>query len=125
MNTHEVYVSDETLELLKKADFDWKCRKIQISLAVFSSRPTLSEAQKWLREVHNMHIEISHSNSKINPAFICVVMYFGRNGVPIKHFVYHKINFNGYEMQVNEYDTFELAQEAGIKFLCHEIIDAA
>ena len=43
---HEVYVSEETLKLLKEAGFNWDCRKIQVRLGVFDSRPTLAVAQK-------------------------------------------------------------------------------
>ena len=47
---NEVYVSEETLKLLKEAGFDWDCRKIQVRLGVFDSRPTLAVAQKWIRD---------------------------------------------------------------------------
>ena len=70
------YVSFETARLLKEAGFDWPCEKWfelkgctpvewgadagcnwNVSEDDFS-RPTLSLAAKWLREVKNIHIQI-------------------------------------------------------------------
>ena len=70
------YVSFETARLLKEAGFDWPCEKWfelkgctpvewgadarcnwNVSKDDFS-RPTLSLAAKWLREVKNIHIQI-------------------------------------------------------------------
>ena len=70
------YVSFETARLLKEAGFDWPCEKwfelkdgTPIEWGVDAgynwnvskddySRPTLSLAAKWLREVKNIHIQI-------------------------------------------------------------------
>lgn len=70
------YVSFETARLLKEAGFDWPCEKWfelkgctpvewgadagcnwNVSKDDYS-RPTLSLAAKWLREVKNIHIQI-------------------------------------------------------------------
>ena len=72
----ESYVSLETAKLLKEAGFDWPCEKWfelkdgtpvewgadascnwNVSKDDYS-RPTLSLAAKWLREVKNIHIQI-------------------------------------------------------------------
>ena len=70
------YVSFETARLLKEAGFDWPCEKwfelkdgTPIEWGADAgcnwnvseddySRPTLSLAAKWLREVKNIHIQI-------------------------------------------------------------------
>lgn len=73
MNTRETYVSLEVAKLLKKAGFDWYCllrywadtgktEWFGNSMIVNPYGddtipcPTLSVAQKWLREVKNIHI---------------------------------------------------------------------
>lgn len=82
MNTHETYVSLETAKLLKQAGFDWDCKGIFVldskndteqvfSTATFMKHgaevegyiklpaPTLSVAQKWLREVKRAFVSVS------------------------------------------------------------------
>ena len=72
----EVYVSFETAKLLKEKGFDEPCHAyyedednpnitLHVSKAInwnkteFISKPTLQMAMKWLREIHNIFIEIS------------------------------------------------------------------
>ena len=80
MNTHEIYVSLETAKLLKKAGFDWECMSYYNindvlyetwqNIAVLynyndekefpfkTSAPTLSVAQRWLREEKGIDVFI-------------------------------------------------------------------
>lgn len=78
--TTEDYVSFETAKLLKEKGFDGECRDYynenghfysedfksnwnasrNKSIVLFSC-PTLQMAMKWLREVHNIHIEIGYN----------------------------------------------------------------
>ena len=72
----EDYVSFETAKLLKEKGFDWEClgtystgdKELSISSEcpysndlnddMFIATPTLQMAMKWLREVHNLVIQI-------------------------------------------------------------------
>lgn len=118
MNTHETYVSLETAQLLKKAGFDWECRygfdeKRTICRGVFNtinwndgktlccSRPELHIAQKWLREVKNMNIEVSYDKER-NWNFACV--FNMDEDITYDNYFYEKY-----------FDTYESALEAGIK----------
>lgn len=76
---HEYYVSLEVAKLLKEAGFDWKCKYAYITTpaddmptgeeGIFTeyfenvnwliSAPTFEVAQRWLREVKELNIEIS------------------------------------------------------------------
>lgn len=77
MNTHESYVSIETAKLLKKAGFYWDCYELYEreyeqdgrtraetsanwnSTSKYYSAPTLEVAQRWLREVKDISVDIS------------------------------------------------------------------
>jgi len=74
---HEYYVSLEVAKLLKEAGFDWECqyyihaytqeivdsikahKKLYRNEDVDFSSPTLEVAQRWLREVKNIFIEVT------------------------------------------------------------------
>jgi len=74
MNDYEVYVSLELAMMLKEAGFDWEIKTFyfmgELSETMlgeaknhnfsdqFVSAPTLYVAQKWLREVKNVLIEV-------------------------------------------------------------------
>lgn len=83
---HECYVDLEVAEMLKKAGFDWECRKIYycyredddtwelednykihkhiLELDYCLLAPTLDVAQRWLREVKGVYLDIdTHFNS--------------------------------------------------------------
>lgn len=151
MNTHETYVSLETAKLLKKAGFDWRIYDGYILYEndnsfvtqfqtphnfngnngdLFNnylhhkeilSRPTLSVAQKWLREVKNMQlyipINIDWMSGKDN-------LYDIYNIAPLYYFILHQYfpdkNKYGY-IEGDFVNTYEEALEAGIK-KCLEII---
>lgn len=95
MIDHEVYVSEETLKLLKDAGFDWECRKIQISLGVFQNRPTLAVAQKWIREVCGTDITIYAFGKNM---YRTVIFRYDNSGGGRDYTDYTKNNvFNTYE----------------------------
>ena len=60
MNIQEDYVSDEIFKLLKKKGFDDSCCRfvIESDETYYRGAPTLQMAMKWLREVHNINIDI-------------------------------------------------------------------
>ena len=108
MNTHETYVSLETAELLKKAGFDWETIHFYNSNGIFvkggelfnwnsetgnyqdTSTPTLAVAQKWLREVKGMPVNvISYSDTKTgNTIGYCYQVYERTTGWVFNHFSY-------------------------------------
>lgn len=130
MNTHETYVSLETSTLLKRAGFDWETRMVywydytisqryiltapathdnwnnrKVENIDYISVPTLSVAQKWLREVHEMPINvIAYRDGKTNKVQgFCYQVYEKTMGWSQGYF------------------TYESALEAGIK-KCLEMI---
>ena len=77
----ETHVSLETAELLNKVGFGWNCRGLYIGTAFLDAyfndvvngtdykkiqAPTLDIAQKWLREVKKVIIEVMYSNTDHN-----------------------------------------------------------
>ena len=128
---HEYYVSLEVAKLLKEAGFDWECSCYysvntlhepnngfihiykqykalfydhnRTKMPVYSA-PTLDVAQRWLREVKDIDVYIFPTTNNIRG---CVyewgIKTFGRalwvEGQPY----------------TNQYETYEEAQEAGIK----------
>ena len=126
MNTHETYVSLETGKLLKQAGFDWECHKIYycyhedgdnwklednnkntkrvLELDYCLLAPTLEVAQRWLREVKDLDVYIfPTTNNKRGCVYEWGIKTFGRalwvEGQPY----------------TNQYETYEEAQEAGIR----------
>lgn len=89
MNTHEVRVSLETAKMLQKSGFDWECEyailpatemgdtpyrynkgrtnnyndKEKYPFEIYSA-PSLDVAQRWLREIHHLHITIFSSSQE-------------------------------------------------------------
>ena len=66
---HEHYVSFEIAKLLKEAGFDWECIEYYPSSFMACRyedyvKPTLDVAQRWLREVHHLHITIFSSSQE-------------------------------------------------------------
>lgn len=91
---HEVYVSEETLKLLKEAGFNWDCRKIQVRLAVFQKLPTLSVAQKWIREVCGTDVCVHTSG---NNFYRPVIYKYDKDGGSKDYTDYENLLFNTYE----------------------------
>lgn len=131
---HECYVSLEVAKLLKEAGFDWKCNHYYEGSNILYygfcdndpniiSAPKLEVAQKWFREVKNIYIDIdlyvnkrSVTNSDgwtfhyeyDNPTFDC----------EIKNIRCETIYVFG-----ETHDTYEEAQEAGIKKALEMILE--
>ena len=122
MNTHETYVSLETGKLLKQAGFDWECRKIYycyhedgdkwelednyknhkhiLKLDHCLLTPTLEVAQRWLREVKQCYVH--------------VYPMFSFEGT-LEYYFVEVIYPRSRVIKQNEFNTYEEAQEEGIK----------
>ena len=124
---HECYVSLEVAKLLKEAGFDWEVQSYYSKLSRKQGRllwlpcgcmykenintnknrysaPTLDVAQRWLREVKDIDVYIfPTTNNKRGCVYEWGIKTFGRalwvEGQPY----------------TNQYETYEEAQEAGIK----------
>lgn len=126
---HEYYVSLEISKLLKKAGFDWKCSGIYVldsendpeyvfSTANFTntskeiegyirvSAPTLDIAQRWLREVKNIHIEVS-PNSDMSAYAYSILLSWDKFWL----------------CSPSSYSSYEEAQEEGIKQAIEMILE--
>lgn len=119
---HEYYVSLEVAKLLKKAGFDWdtycaynkdgmftdKNRSILTwnDFANYYSAPTLDAAQRWLREVHHLHITIFSSSQE------SWMFRITKQHQSLEDGVYEE-----------DFYTYEEAQEAGIKKALEIILD--
>lgn len=121
---HECYVSLEIASLLKEAGFDWKCYKVyktdmteNLTLFTYANKdgyrntseficsaPTLEVAQKWLREVKGVDINILVESISSHKQYL-VSIWFNIS------------DKSAYDNAVldNRYNTYEEAQEAGIK----------
>ena len=117
---HECYVSLEVAKLLKEAGFDWECYKVykndvteNLTLFAYTkeegyrntseficSAPTLEVAQRWLREVKRVNVEISYDEERMWN--VCVFDIDEK--VTIDNYYYEKY-----------FDTYEEAQEMGIR----------
>ncbi len=126
---HECYVSFEVAKLLKEAGFDWevqsyysKLSRMQGKLLWLScgckykenvninqnrySAPTLEIAQRWLRKTHNLHITIFSSSQE---------SWMFRITEP-----HQKLEDGVYG---EDFNTYEEAQEAGIKKVLEIILE--
>lgn len=135
---HEYYVSLEIAKLLKKAGFDWELKTCYIGKSVrpykyhkffnwnkprkdfekdgsdnlfhafitqkktnsFISAPTLEVAQRWLREVRNFDVLI-------------LFQWRGDRSIAYKYEI--RLEGRPYALQLLLFNTYEEAQEAGIK----------
>ena len=96
---HEYYVSLEVAKLLEEAGFNWSCREYYPTNFLTNryqeyAKPTLDVAQRWLREVKGYELWVYPFSTH-----------------------YH-FSFYGYlanEDNNTNFDTYEEAQEAGIK----------
>lgn len=122
-STHEVCVSLETAKMLQKVGFDWECECAILPASLMAdkayhynhngshnynnkeaypfeiySAPSLDAAQRWLREVHHLHITIFSSSQE---------SWMFRITKP-----HQKLEDGVYG---GDFYTYEEAQEAGIK----------
>ena len=126
---HECHVDIEVAKLLKEAGFDWEVerfywydkqeRKYFLSLLRYNEQPksneylapTLEVAQRWLREVKNISVNITST---------CYSEY---------EYIIRKINQSShkdnviYALTACRFYTYEAAQEAGIKTALEIILD--
>jgi hypothetical protein len=122
----------EVAKLLKKAGFDWKCKYAYIitpagdmptgeegtlteyveNVNWLVKSPTLEVAQKWLREVKNIQIIASPlAGSKKWTPLIC------------KDFWLLHEDLDGIALTPENFDSYELAQESGIKKALEKILE--
>jgi hypothetical protein len=91
----EQIVLIETAQLAKEKGFDIKIFKDSINYHI--NPPTQSILQKWLRNNHNIHIEIS------------------RGGHPTTYHVFIKDYIYSDKNEKKEFNTYELALEEGLQ----------
>ena len=110
----EQLISFETAKLAKEKRFDWKCEmcflyeenepqpfknpapSISNKIEMVYSAPTQSLLQKWLREVHGIHVtSISQYNTN-------------------RQFQYYYVTVNGKAVDELEFNTYEEALEKGL-----------
>lgn len=125
-NTHEYYVSLETAKMLKEAGFDWKCMKCYNHEVMFDmesdeirkqcpqhsqwdiSAPTLDVAQRWLREVKSFDV-------------LVLFQRLGDRSIAYKYEL--RLFGRPYALPEIIFDSYEVAQEAGIKIALEIILE--
>lgn len=152
MNTHESYVSLETAKLLKQAGFDWEVNHYYLtqngkteaksdfrhpaqnyneSMATMDSKsfefevcscPTLEVAQRWLREVKRVFIHVS----------VYAVTEQGPEITDSDKFSVYADTWDSQSefwnkwtslFEIDDFNTYEEAQEAGIKKVLELILE--
>lgn len=131
----EDYISFETAKLLKEKGFDCECscyyffndnEQFEESLSHWNwnngytfrySAPTIQMAMKWLREVHNIHINLDiHWLYFANAlGWIYIITKIFENGVDY-------VEAKGDEDDKTFYSTYEEACEAAIKYCLKNLI---
>ena len=125
---HETYVSFEVAKLLKEAGFDWKQYSFYNSKGILINgtfaanwndkiwyidgnkvtAPTLNVAQRWLREVKECAVIVETHNVQAACVSAYVYCIYPTDAAhPCEH-------INGFAEE-QCFDTYEEAQEAGIK----------
>ena len=121
MNTHETYVNLETAKLLKQAGFDWPVQEFydidgELNTSIVNDvddtvnilAPSLSIAQRWLREVKECAVIVETHNIQATCVSAYVYCIYPTDAThPCEH-------INGFA-EDQCFDTYEQAQEAGIK----------
>ena len=125
----EDYVSFETAKLLKEKGFDEYTfgyysndgligfMEVETRVSVGYQRPTLQMAMKWLREVHNIHINLDiHWLYFANAlGWMYIITRILENGVDY-------VDAKGDEDDKTFYSTYEEACEAAIKYCLKNLI---
>lgn len=132
---HDFYVSFEVAKLLKEAGFDWETefgqdirdRDIRLehninfnSEKYLVSLPTLDVALRWLREVKNIAIYVCPSYESIENEDDKWIMKWEVAAIP------YDIESDDIDLEDTEdvfFDTYEEAQEAGIKEILELILE--
>ena len=122
----EDYVSLETAKLLKEKRFDQNCPTYHLRGNIFRhyhaeiipkgepifAAPTQSVASKWIREVHNLNIEVYRTATGY---IACVVKI--PSGTDLKF-----LETDGDDLASGTYTTYEKAFEAGIQYCLNNLI---
>lgn len=125
----EDYVSFETAKLLKEKGFDEYCGYYSsdgeyCGYCVYNHRgedyisaPTLQMAKKWLREVHNIHIniDIHYLHFANQNGWMYIITKILENGIDY-------IDSEGDENDKYFYSTYEEACETAIKYCLENLI---
>lgn len=134
----EDYVSFETAKLLKEKGFNWNTDKqYDLDKIVgeynitdrsrnperYLDAPTLQMAMKWLREAHNIHIEVEvlkpygtdghHSIPKESVSYYAVMQHINKWNSDLEEFKH---------VGISSKNTYEEACEAGIKYCLENLI---
>ena len=134
---HEYHVSFEVAKLLKEVGFDWKCNGVFLSedgtqYAFIKadaacdnnnskynpyniSAPTLDVAQRWLREVKGIYIEITTIENKRAVTNSDGWTFHYEYGKPTFDCDIKDERCEDMCTLYDSFDTYEEAQEAGIK----------
>lgn len=125
IENHEYYISPDVAKLLEQAGFEWRCKYAYITTPVgdmptdeddllteyienvnwLVKVPTLDVAQRWLREVKAIHICVKPNEASANcEYFVTVIVNDIKWG-----------NVQDDNKKTIMFDTYEEAQEAGIK----------
>lgn len=117
---HEYYVSLEVAKLLKEAGFDWECRECYPSNFIACryeeyAKPTLEVAQRWLREVKGIYIEIVVLENKHAVTNSDGWTFHYEYGKPMFDCNIQNERCETISTLDDSFDIYEEAQEAGIK----------
>lgn len=115
----EDYVSFETAKLLEEKGFDWNCESKRFypepdyyqESPNGVSAPTLQMVMKWLREVHNLFIEIMVGDNDGRIWYDFDVINIGKKDMPIVPID-----------DTVELKTYEEACEVAIKYCLENLI---
>lgn len=115
MKEHETYVSEELANKLVKAGFDWKEYYVAHSIyEPFRWEIPLHIAQKWLREVKNIKIDVGSC-------------YFGGDGYAVEWTIGNTttpllVNQEYEYADLKKFDTYEHALEDVINYVINNIV---
>lgn len=126
MNTED-FVSFNTAKLLNDKGFDWNCDtyytengSVKYTQLKYNhngikncySRPTLQVAMKWLREVHNLNVEVYRTACGYIGCIVDIP-----SGTDIKF-----LEDDGDDLPSGQYTKWEYACEAVIKYCLENLI---
>ena len=116
----EDYVSFEIAKLLKEKGFDWSCGdSYVVANKIVCPKPTHQMAMKWLREEKNLYVVVCISYDTSVDA--------DGNEVDRWTFWFFEVlsSISGsliYMEEINEYDSYEEAVEAALKYCLENLI---
>lgn len=132
----EDYVSFETAKLLKEKGFDAPCEWAYTKEGIIFKpiywsevfpRPTIQMAMKWLREVHNIDIDIDAKvgmiGVKVYVPMISTYRYDASDRLTQKQFGLYYKEDNGIVPALQYFKTYEEAAEAAIRYCLENLIN--